>query len=69
MEEESFGEALRKYIVKTINDIWEWLKPDPADSLAVQIVKGFFKGIVALFMIVFSPVVAIFLFLAFLGAF
>lgn len=69
MEEELFGEALRKYIIKTIKDIWEWLKPDPTDSLAIQIVKGFFKSIVALFMIAFSPVVAIFLILAFLGAF
>lgn len=69
MEEESFAQALWQYTKKTTKDILEWLKPDPADHLVVKIVKGIFKSVVALFMIAFSPIVAIFLFFAFLGAF
>lgn len=69
MEEESFAQALWQYTKKTTKDILEWLKPDPADPLVMKIVKGIFKSVVALFMIAFSPVVAIFLFFAFLGAF
>ena len=69
MEEESFSEALRNHILKQIRALGQWIKPDPADNLFVQIVKLIFKSIVVLLLTAFSPIVLLILIIGFVGGF
>lgn len=67
MEEESFSEALRKHILKQISALGQWIKPNPADNLFLQIIKLFFKSIVVLLLTAFSPIVLLVLIIGFVG--
>lgn len=66
-EEEPFGKALQKFLMQKIRELGQWVKPDPADNLLLQIVKIFFKSIVLLLLTAFSPVVLLFLIGVFIG--
>ena len=67
MEEESFSEALRKHILKQIRSLGQWVKPDPADNLFIQIIKLFFKSIVVLLLTALSPIILVVLIVGFVG--
>lgn len=69
MEEESFAEALRKYLLTQIKALQLWVKPDPADHFLVQGLKLFYKSIVVLILLALSPVVILFLVVSFVGGF
>lgn len=69
MEEQSFAEALREYILKQIRTLGAWVKPDPADNLIVQIMKLMGKSVVVLLLTALSPVVLLFLIISFVGGF
>lgn len=45
----------------------EWLKPDLSDPVALRVVKTFFKSIVVLLLLLFSPVMLVALVLGFIG--
>ena len=65
---EALINELRQSITKYLRKLREWLKPDPADTLGLTIGKSFYKGIVLLILIVFSPVLCLILTIAFLAA-
>lgn len=67
MEEESFTEELRKYILAQVRALGEWVKPDPADNLFIQILKIMYKSVVVLILTALSPVVLLFLIISFVG--
>lgn len=67
MEEESFTEELRKYILSQVRALGEWVKPDPADNLFIQILKIMYKSVVVLILTALSPVVLLFLIISFVG--
>lgn len=66
---ESFARELQKWIAENIKKIREWIKPDPADSLGMKMIKGFYKSLVILLLLIFSPVICLLLTIAFLAAF
>ena len=65
---ENKDEGMRAYVVGKAKVFREWLKPDPTDKLAIQIVKSFFKGIVMLIMLALSPVILVVLIFVFFAA-
>jgi hypothetical protein len=69
MEEESLSKALRTYIIKQIRALGEWVKPNPADNLFVQILKIMYKSVVVLILTALSPIVLLFLIISFVGGF
>lgn len=69
MEEESLSKELRKYILQQIKALGEWVKPDPADNLFVQILKIMYKSVVVLILTALSPIVLLFLIISFVGGF
>ncbi|EMR04749.1 hypothetical protein [Cesiribacter andamanensis] len=69
MEEEPLGQALRTYITTKIRELGEWVKPDPADSLLLQVLKLMYKSVVVLLLTALSPVVLLFLIISFVGGF
>lgn len=69
MEEESFAEALRNYLLKQIKSLRDWVKPDPADHVLIQTLKLLYKSIVVLILLALSPVVILFLVISFVGGF
>lgn len=66
---ESFAKELQKYVAENIKKLREWMKPDPADHLGMKVIKGFFKSLVILLLLIFSPVICLLLTIAFLAAF
>lgn len=66
---ESFAAELWKYIGKQWANLLEWIKPEPSDSLGMKILKGFFKSIVVLILLAFSPIIILVLIIAFVAAF
>lgn len=56
------------YIKTWLAKIREWMKPDPADHLLLQVVKLLYKCIALLILIAFSPVIIVVLFFVFLAA-
>jgi hypothetical protein len=54
----------KRWLIK----IREWMKPDPADHLLLQIAKMLFKCIALLVLIAFSPVIIVVLLFVFLAA-
>ncbi|MGD1893196.1 MAG: hypothetical protein ACFB15_21735 [Cyclobacteriaceae bacterium] len=66
--DQSFARELQKYISQQITQLKHWLKPDPADSLALKIVKGIYKLLAVLVLTALSPVIIIVLVIAFLAA-
>jgi hypothetical protein len=69
MEEEPLGQAIRTYIFTKVKELGEWVKPDPADPLLLQIVKIMYKSVVVLLLMALSPVVLLFLIISFVGGF
>lgn len=67
--EESLPEALRAYIFKQIRALRQWLKPNPADTLGMKIIKTMGKSLVVLVLTAFSPIILLILFISFIGAF
>lgn len=67
--DKSFARELQKYISDQVKKLRKWLKPDPADPLGVKIIKGFYKSIVVLILLIFSPVICLLLTIAFFAAF
>jgi hypothetical protein len=51
-----------------VSKLEEWIKPDPADNLFVQIGKLFFKSMVLPVMLAFSPVLQVVLVFVFFAA-
>ncbi|WKN40532.1 hypothetical protein [Tunicatimonas pelagia] len=66
---QSFATELQKYITKQFTQLRQWLRPDPADSVAVKIFKGIYKSLAVLVLTAFSPVIIVILAIAFLAAF
>lgn len=66
---ESFARELQKHVADQVKKLREWIKPVPTDPLGLKIVKGFFKSLVVLVLIIFSPVICLLLTIAFLAAF
>lgn len=60
----SIFELIKRWFVK----IREWMKPDPADGLLLQVIKLIYKSIALLILIAFSPVIIIVLLFVFLAA-
>jgi hypothetical protein len=56
-----------EYIVLLLKRIGAWVAPDPADPILLSIVKTILKSVPILLLIVFSPVLVIGLFIAFIG--
>lgn len=54
-------------LASKLKGLKEWLKPDPNDHVALTIVKSIFKSAVMVLLLLFSPVLVIGLFLAFIG--
>ncbi len=69
MEEQSFAKELQKYILKQISMLGEWVKPDPADNILLQILKIMYKSVVVLLLTALSPIVLLFLIISFVGGF
>lgn len=69
MEEESFAEALRNYLLIQINSLQRWIQPDPADHMLIQALKLIYKSIAILLLLALSPVVILFLIVSFAGGF
>lgn len=69
MEDETLSQEIIRLIKTNLKNYAEWVKPNPADPLALTIVKSFFKGLTALLLVVFSPVVLLLLIVAFFAAF
>lgn len=65
----SFAKELQEYIAQRINQLRQWLKPDPSDSVAVKIFKGIYKSLAVLVLTALSPVIIIVLVVTFLPAF
>jgi hypothetical protein len=59
---------IARYIRQWLAKIKEWIKPDPADNLFVQIVKLIFKCIALLILIALSPVLLVVLVFVFFAA-
>lgn len=68
MNEQQSQEGLRYYLISKLRAFMEWMKPEPADPLAMQIVKSFFKGIVMLVLVALSPAIIVILAFVFLAA-
>lgn len=68
-EDEPLGKALQNHILKQIRALGEWVKPDPADNLFIQIIKIMYKSVVLLILTALSPVVLLFLIISFVGGF
>lgn len=67
MEDESVREELRTFIQNKWNALQEWLKPNPDDSIAIQILKSIYKSLAVLVLIALSPVILLLLLIAFIG--
>ncbi|MEM8970219.1 MAG: hypothetical protein AAGE93_27640 [Bacteroidota bacterium] len=66
---QSFATELRKYVIQQFTQLKEWLRPNPADSVAVKIFKGVYKSLAVLVLTALSPVIIVVLIIAFLAAF
>lgn len=62
-------ETLTEYFSLQIKKLAKWVKPDPSDTLILQVIKTIWKGIAVLLMLIFSPVLILGLTLAFVTAF
>lgn len=62
------GEGIKEMIINRFKRLMEWLKPNPADSLAIQSLKMIYKALAVLVLIAFSPVILILLLFAFFAA-
>ena len=51
------GEGFKELITNKLKQFKEWLKPNPADSLLIQLLKMIYKAAAVLVLIVFSPVI------------
>lgn len=69
MKDETLSQEIIRLIKTNLKDYAEWMKPNPADPLALTIVKSFFKGLTALILVVLSPAVLLLLIIAFFAAF
>lgn len=67
--EPTFAKELQQYVAKQVRAFRIWLQSDPKDSTPKKIFKAIYKTIVVLILIVFSPVLALILTIAFLAAF
>lgn len=56
------------YLKAKLRDLGAWLKPDPTDKPLVRVLKLFYKSIVLLVMIAFSPVILAVLLFVFFAA-
>jgi hypothetical protein len=62
------GESIREMLVKRLNQLKEWLKPDAEDSTTVTSLKMIYKALAVLILIAFSPVILIILLFVFFAA-
>lgn len=62
------GESIREMLVKRLNQLKEWLKPDAKDSTLVTSLKMIYKAVAVLILIAFSPVILIILLFVFFAA-
>ena len=62
------GESIREMLVKRLNQLKEWLKPDAEDSTIVTSLKMIYKADAVLILIAFSPVILIILLFVFFAA-
>jgi hypothetical protein len=62
------GESIREMLVKRLNQLKEWLKPDAEDSTIVTSLKMIYKAVAVLILIAFSPVILIILLFVFFAA-
>ena len=60
--------GFRSYLSRKFWMLAEWMKPDPADSPLLQVIKLFFKGIALLVLIALSPVILVILVFVFFAA-
>lgn len=65
---DSLNEEILKIIKKNLISYKEWMKPKEGDPIALTIIKSIFKGIVALVLVAFSPLVLLILVIAFFAA-
>ena len=61
------GEGLKEMITNCLQQLREWLKPDPADNLLVTSLKMVYKAFAVLLLIAFSPVILIILVFVFVA--
>ena len=62
------GESIGEILVKRLNQLKEWLKPDAEDSTLVTSLKMIYKAVAVLILIAFSPVILIILLFVFFAA-
>lgn len=61
-------ETFAQYFKLQLRRLKRWLKPDPADSLPVTVIKTVLKSIAVLILLIFSPVLILGLTVAFFAA-
>ncbi len=62
------GEGIKEMVVNRFKRLFEWLKPNPADTLLIQSLKMIYKALAVLVLIAFSPVILIVLLFVFFAA-
>lgn len=62
-------ETFPAYFALQMNKLIAWIKPDPADNLALTVLKLVLKSVVVLLMLLVSPVLILGLTLAFFATF
>jgi hypothetical protein len=62
-------QLLIQWLLQNWQDLQNWLSPNPEDSTITKIYKGLGKLIVVILVLLFSPVILLTLFIAFLIAF
>jgi hypothetical protein len=67
------GETTLQLLIQWLTNSWKeiqsWLNPNPNDSLLTKLLKGIGKLLIILLILLFSPVILLTLFIAFLIAF
>lgn len=67
------GETLRgeltRSLMKRLNELWNWLKPDKDETVILQLVKLVLKIPVFILVLALSPVVLAVLLIIFIGTF
>lgn len=60
--------GLLQMITGRYEALWEWVKPKSEDALLMKMIKTFFKGLLALILVLLSPVIILVLTLVFFAA-
>jgi len=67
-KKKSIFEGIIANIRGVVNDFWKWLKPNPADHWATQILKSLAKVPLLLLLVLCSPILLALLLIVFLIA-